>query len=224
MMTPHDRVRAAVTFGWPDRIPRDFWLLPWAQVHYPAELADIQARFPSDFSVPALPYRTSAIVQGDPYAAGSYIDDWGSQTALLIPPRTWRALFKPLYREYCELAHAYGKFTFMHSDGHITEIYPDLVEIGVDALNSQLACMDLQELARIAKGRMTFWGEIDRQHVLCADDPDVGKREVRRIATALHDLTGGIIAQLEFGAGARPATVAAVFEEWNFMDTGGPRS
>lgn len=103
----------------------------------------------------------------------------------------------------------------MYSDGCVTEIYPDLVEIGVDALNSQPACMDLEELARIAKGRMTFWGEIDRQRVLCADDPEVARREVRRIAKALQDPRGGVIAQLEFGAGARPATVAAVFEEWD---------
>jgi len=75
--------------------------------------------------------------------------------------------------------------------------------------------MDIDELARIAKGKLTFWGEIDRQHVLCADDPDVARREVRRIAQALYDPSGGIIAQFEFGAGARPATAAAVFEEWD---------
>ncbi len=43
------------------------------------------------------------------------------------------------------------KFTFMHSDGHISETYPDLVEVGVDALNSQLFCMDLADLAAKAR-------------------------------------------------------------------------
>jgi hypothetical protein len=62
-------------------------------------------------------------------------DDWGSQQALLIQPDLWREWFKPLYRDYTDIAHAHGKFAFMHSDGNITSIYEDLVETGVDALN-----------------------------------------------------------------------------------------
>ena len=146
-----------------------------------------------------------------------FMDDWGSQRSLLINPQTWRQVFKPLYRDYCNIAKAHGKFVFMHSDGHIQEIYTDLIELGVDALNSQLACMDLQWLERNAKGRITFWGEIDRQHIL--PDPDEGKAraEVRRIAKGLHKPEGGIIAQLEFGPGANPRAVRACFEEWDAL-------
>ncbi|MEI6788965.1 MAG: uroporphyrinogen decarboxylase family protein [bacterium] len=80
-----------------------------------------------------------------------FMDDWGSQTQLLIPPEAWRELFKPLYKDYCDLAHAHGKFAFMHSDGFISEIYEDLVEIGVDAQNSQLFVMDMEDLATRVK-------------------------------------------------------------------------
>ena len=103
----------------------------------------------------------------------------------------------------------------MHSDGDITEIYEDLIEIGVDAINSQLFCMDLAELAKIAKGKITFWGEIDRQHVLADDNPQTGREAVRKVASHLYQPSGGIIAQLEFGAGAYPATVWAVYDEWD---------
>ena len=144
----------------------------------------------------------------------SLMDDWGAQHQLLIPPERWRELFKPLYRDYCELARAHGKFVFMHSDGHISEIYEDLIEIGVNALNSQLFCMDLADLERRAKGRITFWGEIDRQHVLPSPDPQVGRQAVRLLARHLYDPTGGIIAQFEFGPGGHPATALAVFDEW----------
>lgn len=144
----------------------------------------------------------------------NFMDDWGAQQQLLIPPALWRELFKPLYRDYCELAHSRGKSIFMHSDGHIAAIYPDLVEIGVDALNSQVFCMDLAELARY-RGRITFWGEIDRQHVLTATDPEVGRAAVRRVAHHLYDPRGGIIAQFELGPGSNPAVGAAVFEEWD---------
>jgi uroporphyrinogen decarboxylase len=144
----------------------------------------------------------------------SFMDDWGSQTQLLIPPPLWRELFKPLYKDYCALARSSGKFSFMHSDGHIAEIYPDLVEIGVNALNSQVFVMDRKELATIAKGRMTFWGEIDRQHVLPSPDPEVGRSAVRDYLQHFYDPKGGLFAQFEFGLGANPATVMAVLDEF----------
>ena len=144
----------------------------------------------------------------------NFMDDWGAQKRLLISPNTWRSLFKPIYRRYCDLAHAHGKFIFMHSDGDILSIYPDLIEIGLDAINSQLFCMDLPKLVDCAKGKITFWGEIDRQQVLPNLNPEVGREAVRRIARHLYDSRGGMVAQLEFGAGANPETVLAVFDEW----------
>jgi hypothetical protein len=143
-----------------------------------------------------------------------FMDDWGTQNQLLIPPTIWRTLFKPLYAEYCQAAHEKKKSIFMHSDGHITEIYPDLIEVGVDAINSQLFCMDMAELRRIAKGKITFWGEIDRQHILNNPDPETGRQAVRRVAEHLYDPAGGIIAQFEFGPGANPQTAMAIFDEW----------
>jgi uroporphyrinogen decarboxylase len=113
-----------------------------------------------------------------------------------------------------------GKFFFMHSDGHIFDIYEDLISIGVDAVNSQLFCMDIEGIGRRFKGCITFWGEIDRQHILTADDPQVARDAVRRVAKALYDPSGGIVAQCEFGAGAKPAAVDAVFDEWQRVAEG----
>jgi len=148
-----------------------------------------------------------------------FMDDWGSQSRLLISPHLWREVFKPLYREYAECAHSRGKFIFMHSDGNIEEIFADLAEIGIDAVNSQLFCMDLARVRSAARGKLTFWGEIDRQHVLPSRDPAEGRRAVRHVADALYDPAGGIIAQLEFGLAANPDVVAAVFEEWESVST-----
>jgi uroporphyrinogen-III decarboxylase len=148
-----------------------------------------------------------------------FMDDWGGQRNLLISPRIWREVFKPLYKVYCEIAHANGKAIFMHSDGNIEEIYPDLVEIGVDAVNSQLFCMNLERISAAVKGKITFWGEIDRQHVLSSSDPEVGRVAVRKVAQHLYDPAGGIIAQLEFGLAANPAAVFAVYDEWDRVST-----
>ena len=153
-----------------------------------------------------------------------FMDDWGSQHQLLIPPSRWRDIFKPLYKDYCDLANSKGKFPFMHSDGHITAIYPDLIEIGVKAMNSQLFCMDMKELAHIAKGRITFWGEIDRQHVLCSADPEFGRAAVRKVADLLYDPRGGLIAQFEFGLGAHPGQPMAILDEWEKVSERGNTS
>lgn len=142
------------------------------------------------------------------------MDDWGTNRSLLISPEIWRAVFKPLYRDYCRIIHAAGKFVFFHSDGNIEAIYPDLIEIGVDALNSQLFCMDIEGLARTHKGRITFWGEIDRQHVLPFGTTDDVKQAVRRVRQALGSDHGGVIAQCEWGKDNSRENVEAVFEAW----------
>lgn len=92
-------------------------------------------------------------------------DDWGTQISLLINPATWREFFKPVYKAFCDLAKKYNKFVVMHSDGYIDSIIPDLIEIGVNAINSQLFCMPIEELAEKYHHKICFWGEIDRQFV-----------------------------------------------------------
>jgi hypothetical protein len=144
----------------------------------------------------------------------SFMDDWGAQHRLLISPQMWRDVFKPLYADYVNLIHSAGKFAFMHSDGHIAAIYPDLIEIGVDALNSQLFCMDIEALGQAYRGKITFWGEIDRQGLLPFGTPDAVKAGVRRVRRALDDGSGGVIAQCEWGNDVPIENVAAVFEAW----------
>ncbi len=145
----------------------------------------------------------------------SFMDDWGTQHSLLISPKQWRALFKPLYRDYCDLIHGAGKFVFFHSDGHIMDIYPDLIEIGVDAVNSQLFCMDIEEIGRRFRGQITFWGEIDRQSILPFGNPDDVRAAVRRVRAALDDGSGGVFAQCEWGNDVTGENIAAVFETWS---------
>ena len=143
-----------------------------------------------------------------------FMDDWGSMANLLISPETWRSLFKPLYADYCNIAHAHGKFALMHSDGWIQSIYEDLIEVGVDAVNSQLFVMDMDKIARIAKGEITFWGEIDRQQVLTSTDENF-RDAVRKVAEHFYDPSGGVIIQFEMGAGFHGPNALTIFDEWN---------
>ena len=70
------------------------------------------------------------------------MDDWGSQNSLLINPKTWVEIFKPMYKDYIDIAKKHGKKTFMHSDGYTLQIIPHLIDLGLDAFNTQIFCRE----------------------------------------------------------------------------------
>jgi uroporphyrinogen decarboxylase len=146
------------------------------------------------------------------------MEDWGTQGSLLISPQIFRKIFKPMYSDYVEIARSHGKSVFMHSDGNITDILPDLIDIGIEALNSQIFCMNIEELGKRFRGKITFWGEIDRQYLLPRGSREEIKQAVSRIFRELY-AQGGVIAQCEFGLEARPENILAVFNAWNEIDT-----
>jgi uroporphyrinogen decarboxylase len=118
-------------------------------------------------------------------------DDVGAQNAMAISPELWRRVFKPMWAEYFAALKRLNpnlKIAY-HSDGVITPIVPDLVEIGLDILNPiQPACMDPAALKRQFGDTLCFWGSIDEQHTLPFGSPDDVRREVR---TRLDTLGAG---------------------------------
>lgn len=141
-------------------------------------------------------------------------DDWGSEEGLWMPPELWRDLFKPLYKEYCDIIHGGDKFVFFHSAGDISDIFSDLVKIGVDAVNSQLCAMNVERLAKRFRGRVTFWGEIDHQHTLPSGTPEEVRKAVLRLRKALDFGSGGVIAQCRWGMDTPIRNIAAAFDQW----------
>ena len=77
MNDPRTLVKQAITFSSPARVPRDLWTLPWAELHYPAELAQIRARFPNDITGAPGFLREKPITSGEQYGIGAYVDEWG---------------------------------------------------------------------------------------------------------------------------------------------------
>lgn len=145
----------------------------------------------------------------------SFMDDWGTQIALLISPAAWRKYFKPMYKEYCDIIHSKGKHAFFHSDGHTREIIGDLVEIGVDALNTQVFCMNMEELGDKYAGKIAFWGELDRQNILPFGTPDEVRQSVRRYINALtKGKKTGVIAELSWETVTPYENVDAAYEEF----------
>jgi len=143
-------------------------------------------------------------------------DDWGTQLSLLISPALWRDFFKPIYREYCDLAHRHGKKVLMHSDGFIMEIIPDLIEIGVDAINAQIFCMGIEMLAERFRGKICFWGEIDRQYLLTRGTEEEVREAVRHVARVfMPEKRTGIVGQCHNGKDHKLENMIAVYDEWS---------
>jgi len=146
----------------------------------------------------------------------AFMDDWGSQVSLLISPAAWRKYFKPMYKEYCDIAHSKGKNVFFHSDGYTEAIIGDLIEIGVNALNTQLFCMDIEALGEKYAGKIAFWGELDRQRILPFGSTDDVRQSVRRLTNALiKKKQSGLIAQLSWETVTPFENVEAAYDEFS---------
>ena len=84
----------------------------------------------------------------------------------------WREIFKPAYQEIMNMVKGSGKFIFYHTCGHVLALYPEFIELGIDAVNSQIHCMGLENVAEKFAGKITFWGEMDRQNLLPFGTPE----------------------------------------------------
>jgi uroporphyrinogen decarboxylase len=63
-------------------------------------------------------------------------DDFGGQESLQIAPAMCREIFKPRQRQWIDFVKARAPAkVFLHSDGAIDDIIPDLIEVGIDILN-----------------------------------------------------------------------------------------
>ena len=101
-------------------------------------------------------------------------DDVASQTGLLIKPDLWRRYVKPYLAEEVQLARRHGLRVLFHSCGAVRPILPDLIEIGVSALEvfqTSARGMDAPSIARDFGGKLVFYGGIDVQAVLSSGTP-----------------------------------------------------
>jgi uroporphyrinogen decarboxylase len=144
----------------------------------------------------------------------AFRDDLGSPDGLLVPGGVWRDVFRPMYRDYCKILHARDKFVFFHCDGDVSDIFSDLVKLDIDAIHAQLRLMNLERLAKRYRGRITFWGEIDRQQLQNPGTPEEFRETVLALRRALDFGHGGVIAQCAWDPSVHLQTVVAFFEQW----------
>jgi uroporphyrinogen decarboxylase len=112
-------------------------------------------------------------------------DDLGTQSGPMLSPDLYRKLIKPHQRRlFAHLKSRTEAALLLHSCGSVRYAIPDLIEIGVDALNPvqvSAAGMDSAELKREFGRDLTFWGGgCDTQHVLSRGTVAEVREEVKR--------------------------------------------
>lgn len=141
-------------------------------------------------------------------------DDWGQQRGLLTGPALWRRFIKPRFQAMCQAVKSQGKFTMLHSCGKVDEIFPDLIECGLDIFNPfQPEVMDVFEIKRTYGNDLTFYGGISIQRTLPFGTVSQVRDEVRRLMDAIGE-QGGYIASPshDIPGDARPENIAAMIE------------
>lgn len=126
-------------------------------------------------------------------------DDLGTQESLMISPKMYREMLKPLHADFISfIRERTDAKVFFHTDGDVFDLVEDFIEIGVDILNpiqtSAGKMSNLEELKKRFGNNLTFCGAIDTQDILPFGSPDQVRQEVRRVIATLGPGGGYMVA------------------------------
>ncbi|MCY2995843.1 MAG: hypothetical protein NTY19_49540 [Planctomycetota bacterium] len=169
------------------------------------ELFDVLTEFNLAIVEELLQYDIDGILFGD---------DWGHQRGLLFGAPLWHRFVRPrLARMYAAVRRG-GKAVMIHCCGQVQELFPDLIELGLDVFNPfQPEVMEPVEMKQQFGDRLTFFGGMSIQRVLPFGTPQQVRDEARRLVDAVGHGGGFIIAPSHDMPGDIPAENVAAFIE-----------
>jgi len=102
-------------------------------------------------------------------AAGGLLDGmviWGDvayRKDMFFSPAYWRLHFKPIVQAIVDVCHSHSLPVIYHGCGNVQRIFPDFVEIGIDAYNplEAKAGLDVIDLRRRYGHQIAFCGNLD---------------------------------------------------------------
>lgn len=130
-------------------------------------------------------------LQSHNYPIIAFGDDLGMQTSLPMSPEKWRKYMKPCYMKMYQRCHEKGLNVFMHTDGQIYEIIPDLIDCGVNVINPQVRANGLDNLQRVCKGKVCVCLDLDRQMFPFCKPEDI-EPHIRDVVETLGSREGGL--------------------------------
>lgn len=121
-------------------------------------------------------------------------DDWGTERSTLISPNLWAQVFAKHYADIFAEIKVAGKLAFYHSCGAVFELYPYLVDMGVDVLNPlQPGPIDIKSVGREFKGKVAFFGGLDTRQLLEKGTPQAIEAAVIDLIETLGMPEGGLV-------------------------------
>ncbi len=131
-------------------------------------------------------------------ACGDYIDmielpgdDYAGNTNLIMSPKMFRHYFKPAIQRLVRTIKDYRSDikVMLHSDGAITPLLPDIIEIGIDVVHplEPLPAMDLTAIKAEFGDQLAFLGGIDISHAMPGSQDDV----IAEVKTRINQLGAG---------------------------------
>lgn len=133
-------------------------------------------------------------VPADAYLFG---DDWGDQRGVIMGAVSWRKYIKPCWERIYSEVHRQGKLVLQHSCGSIADIYDDLAEIGMDCHESvqpEAAGMRPEVIKERWGKKISFWGCLGSQGILCSGTPDDIRDEILRLRDLFQKDGGYVLA------------------------------
>jgi uroporphyrinogen decarboxylase len=124
-------------------------------------------------------------------------DDWGDQRGPILGAERWRRFIKPAWKRIYAEVHRQGKSVIAHSCGSVRDLMPDIVEIGLDVLEScqpEAAGMNPYELKAQWGDKIVFYGCLGSQHTIPFGTPAEIQAEVRRLCREMGKGGGYILA------------------------------
>jgi len=123
-------------------------------------------------------------------------DDVANQNALMFRPEIWRDVMKSRWAKVIAAARAIKPdiHVWYHSDGNITEILDEIVEIGITILNPvQPECMDPVAIRKRFGKRLAFDGCVGTQTTFPFGTPEDMSRVIRQLGKDLNARQGGLM-------------------------------
>lgn len=137
-------------------------------------------------------------------------EDQGMQASLPMSPAMWRKFLKPTFEAMYGPCRDAGIPIRMHTDGHILEIIPDLIEVGVRLLNPQFRANGLDGLVEVARGKVAMSLDLDRQLFPFATAAQI-EEHIAQAHEALVLPEGGLMLQAEVSPDFSLDTMDAIF-------------
>ncbi len=150
-------------------------------------------------------------------------DDIASQTGLIVGPELYRERIKPFHSSVIKEARSLVPDLPVkyHSDGELTALLPDLLEIGVTIINPvQPECMDLREVKTRFGKDLTLWGCMPVQSVFAHGSQDDVLRHVDFLMEEISVDGGLVLTFTNFLATAKSLENMGVFFK-AFYEKGG---